>query len=638
MAKAKRRAKQKVPACRRCDATGVPLIGRFCPTCAALVDRAQRVERAKLGSPNPNPPNKRKRMNITPEDRKRRGDQMRAYWQRVREGKAPKPQPYAPRTIQMALTGEIPADIMAELEGKARVEAPKRGEPIDATSVVARELAARELARRKLLRFIVRMNPKYKAGWFHIDLCERLERFLEACARGESPRLMLFVPPRAGKSKIVSEEFPPWSFGKYPDFEFIATSYGAELARDFSYKVQERIRSPEYEQVFPDTRLRPGKESIDSWRLEKGAGMYIAAGVGGPLTGRGAHCLIIDDPFKNREDADSQLNRDGVYKWYTSTAYTRLMPGGGVLLIQTRWHDDDLAGRLLNEMAVAEKQFADTGVWPEDADRWEVVSYPAIAVEDEKHRKRGEALHPDRYPLSALLKIKRTLGPRDWSALYQQNPVPDEGGFFSKDHIRFYDTAPDTATLQIYATGDLAISKKEHADHTVFLVGGVDKHGDILVLDIVRGRFDSMEIIDNIIDIQRRWRPKLWGMEEGQITTAIGPFLEKRMQEERMSIPIEPMKIRRQDKEARARPIQGRMRQGKVLLARNAPWTPHLLTELMKFPNSNVDDCVDALAWLGQMLMLMHVNEPAAQKIPSWRDKLNQALSNHSSTTSAMAA
>jgi len=635
---AARKKKPKVPACRRCEATGVPLKGRFCETCAALVDRAQRVVRARLGSPNPNPPNKRQKRVLSDADRKRRGDQLRAYWKRVREGKAKKPEPYVAPTVQIAITGEIPPDVMAELEGKAKIpDAPQQ--PMDAKRAVQQELAVRELARRKLLKFILRHNPQYRAGWFHKDLCERLERFIQDVADGKSPRLMLFVPPRHGKSKIVSEELPAWTFGNHPDFEFISASYGAELARDFSYKVQERIRSPEYEMIFPKTRMRPGKESVDTWRLDKAAGAYIAAGVGGPLTGRGANVLIIDDPFKNREEADSQLVRDAVYRWYTSTAYTRLMPGGGVLLIQTRWHDDDLAGRLLTEMEIAAKQAADTGVWPEDADRWEVVSYPAIATEDEKYRKRGEALHVERYPLSALLKIKRTLGPRDWSALYQQNPVPDEGGYFSKDHIRFYENSPEIGALKVYATGDLAISKKEHADHTVFIVAGVDKHDDLYLLDIVRGRFDSMEIIDNIIDIQRRWNPELWGMEEGQIATAIGPFLDKRMQEERIHVPIEPMKIRRQDKEARARPIQGRMRQGKVLIPRNASWTPHLMTELMKFPNTNIDDCVDALAWLGQMLMLMHMEAPAATKrLDTWRDKLAAALSQHAHSSSHMAA
>jgi predicted phage terminase large subunit-like protein len=644
MAATKKRAKKPINQCKRCECPSPVYDRGFCPTCVALVDAAISV------SQEAKPPlqafNPKKKRPTSPEVRAAASLRLKQYWADVRAGLRPKPkggftQPETQQRIHTLRTGKIPSDVMAELENRAKAGPEVRKiVHADPKHAVQQELAERELARRKLVRFIIRNNPRYLAGWFHIDLCERLERFYEDCWLGKSPRLMIFAPPRSGKSKIVSEVGPAYGLGRYPDLEIIAASYGSELARDFSYKVQERIRSADYQLLFPRTKLRPGKESVDSWMLAKSAGRYIAAGVGGPLTGKGAHALLIDDPFKNREEADSALTRQSIWNWYTSTAYTRLAPGGGVLLMHTRWHDDDMAGRLLAEMKTAEKQFEDSGTWPDDADRWEVVSYPAIAVEDEKHRRVGEALHPERYPLSALLKIKRTLGPRDWSALYQQNPVPDEGGYFSQKHMRYYDAPPATDMLSIYAAADLAISKKDSADFTVMIVAGLDRDGNIWLLDLVRGRFDSAEIIDAMFDIQRRWKPRMFGVEEGAIATAIGPFLEKRMQEEKMyALHIEPLKIKKMDKEARARPIQGRMAQGKVMIPKTADWTSVLVEELVRFPTAVRNDCVDALAWIGQMLMMMNVSFVAGPiKQASWRDKMHEAMNVTSNGLGAMAA
>jgi predicted phage terminase large subunit-like protein len=490
--------------------------------------------------------------------------------------------------------------------------------------VVLRELAARELARRKLLRFILRMYPQYEAGWFHIDLCERLEKFLQDVIDRKSPRLMLSVPPRHGKSFIVSEKFPAWALGRYPWLEFIGASYGQELANDFSFKVQQLIQSEVYQQLFPKTQLQEGRQSIETWRTTAG-GQYMAAGAGGPMTGRGGHILGIDDPLKNRDEADSSAIRERLHRWYTSTAYTRLMPGGGVLITQTRWHDDDLAGRLETEYRTALRQLGDDGVWPEDADRWEIISYPAIATEDEKWRRKGEALHPERYNLAALNKIKRTLGPRDWAALYQQTPVPDEGGYFKAEWVRYADSMPDHNGLQVYAACDLAVSKKDSADFTVFVVVGVDRSDNIWVLDVRRGRWNAAEIIDQLFDVHRVWKPKLIGMEEGAILSAIGSFLDKRIAEEKLwDIAIEPQKIRGKDKESRARPIQGRMQQGMVYFPRNASWTAEAMNELLRFPAGTHDDIVDALGWIGQMLSSMSQRMIETKKLESWKDKLHE--------------
>ena len=305
-----------------------------------------------------------------------------------------------------------------------------------------REMASRVLARRRLLPFVQRMNTLYDAGWVHEDICRRLEKFSDDVAAGLSPRLMILMPPRHGKSELASKNFPAWHLGRHPDHEFIACSYNLSLAMGFSRKVKQLIEDEAYKGVFT-TKLDSNNQSTEEWGIAGERGGYVAAGIGGPITGKGAHVLAIDDPVKNAEEADSADGREKVWEWYLSTAYTRLAPGGGVLIIQTWWHDDDLAGRVQQMM----RQRGPDGEIDEDIDQFEVVKYPAIAESDEyldaqthaivraelnneypleKYlplRLKGEALHPSRYDLKKLAKI-RALNRKDdgtdgrwWSAL-----------------------------------------------------------------------------------------------------------------------------------------------------------------------------------------------------------------------------
>lgn len=536
-----------------------------------------------------------------------------------------KPKPKVAIGAKEPIAPPDPADKLAAEDTAAPLK-PRELRKLTVEEATGIELARRELARRKLLHFIKRRNKKYLAGWIHQDICERLDKFSQEVTAGLSPRLMLFLPPRHGKSKIGSEEFPPHHLGNNPDHQVIATSYSETLALDFSRKVQEIIETEDYEVLFEKSRIKRDASSLERWETTEG-GAYTAAGVGGPITGRGAHVLIIDDPVKNREEAESATSRQKIKDWYTSTAYSRLMPGGGVLIIQTRWHDDDLSGWLITLMQEAEKEFAETGVWPDDADRWEIVKYPAIATEDEKYRKKDEALHPARYPLSALKKIRRTLGDRDWNALYQQNPVPDTGEYFTAEMIRTYEGAAPTG-ISIICAADLAISKADHANHTVFVTVGVDAKDDLYVLDARRGKWDSNGIIDELISVYRTWKPQLIGIESTHIEQAIGPFLEKRIREEKLwAMAIEPLVPGKRDKQLRARPIQGRMRQGKVLFPKGAPWMEWLKNELLRFPSSPMDDGVDAMAWIGQMLNMVQYAPPPKQKPKSWKDRLAQFAS-----------
>lgn len=506
--------------------------------------------------------------------------------------------------------------VYCKADDAERIVAPATVEPVieveeESVEDKARaELALRFLTRKRLLPFVERFNPDYQAGWVHKDVCQRLEKFSRMVVEKKSPRLMLFLPPRHGKSTLASIAYPAWHLGRNPSHEFISCSYSGSLAMGFSRKVRGLLREPSYKTAFK-TRLDPESQSAEAW-LTTGGGGFVAAGVGGGITGKGAHVLVIDDPVKNREDAESQNNRDANWDWYTSTAYTRLAPGGGVLVILTRWHDDDLAGRLLKATA-------------EGGDEWEVVRYPALAEEEEEFRKYGEALHPQRYDEESLDRIRKAVGPRDWSALYQQNPVSDDGDYFTRDMIQYFEEVDiDLDEMRFYAAWDLAIGKKDRNDYSVGMVIGVDSFDRLYVVDVVRGRFDGFELVEQILDLYEVWKPSIIGIEKGHIEMALGPFLEKRVRERGLyEAYFKDLKTGRRDKEARARAIQGRMQQGMVFLPKNQVWTGPLVAELLRFPNGTHDDQVDALAWLGLMMTEFATYQSPIVKEPSWRDRID---------------
>ena len=815
-------------------------------------------------------------------------------------------------------------------------------------------LAQRVLARRRLLQFTQMTHPSYSAGWVHDDICRRLERFSQEVAEKKSPRLMLLMPPRHGKSELASIRFPAWHLGHNPTHELINVGYNLELPMKFSRKVREVMREPHYKAIFPEAQLDPDSQSAEAWNTTKGGG-FTAAGVGGGITGKGAHCLpagtqvlttdgqvdiahlyrlkskplvqtpvgprqilamtrreaseghyvlrfasgatlqatgkhplylpdrggyasveelygeaksdgglgvrvvravvpapavrpqqvdpagvdgvllqqgvqpgaprgeerqavcdmrqaggggpqesqrevlqqglhpiqehprtedlpgvlrgvsaqvftdgllrgdlrkygaldpyawdgelklqgrqflqlvvqpssqaragegcavrglrsdtesplpshrprpekqpggesghavrdvshrppqvcydalavveyicsggvevydiqveeagcffadsvlvgnclIIDDPIKNQEEADSILVRDKLWDWYQSTAYTRLAPGGGVLVIETWWNDDDLAGRLQQAMSAED-----------EADQFEIIRYPALSEHWEYRneltqeilrldaeiaaldphqtllRPKDFCLHEERYPTEALKRIRANLQPRIWSALYQQNPVPDEGMYFKKEYFRYQKTLPSPNNLRIYTAWDFAIGEKQQNDWTVGATVLQDETDTIYVLEIFRMKGDSFQIVEAMLDVALRWGSipttgYLVGAEDGQIWRAIEPLLKKRMGERRQYPPYEVMRPMT-DKLARARPLQGRMQQGRVVFPEGASWLSQAEQELLRFPAGAHDDVVDALAWAAQLCMGKEPPRLAVPPpLPSWRDKLS---------------
>lgn len=488
----------------------------------------------------------------------------------------------------------------------------------DARRTAQELLARREISRRRFLPFVTEFRPGYQAGWVHKDICRRLEKFSKDVAAKLSPRLMLFMPPRSGKSELVSRSFPAWHLGHYPTDEIIACSYAASLANSFSRKVREILRDPSYRAIFPNTSLDKSSQAVEQWMTSAGGG-YVAAGVGGPIVGKGANILIIDDPTKGRDEAQSEVVKETVKDWYTGSAYTRLAPGGGILVVMQRWAEDDLAGWLEAEDKETHNE------------NWDIVRYPAIAIEDETYRLKGEALHPERYDAVALQRIRTTIGERDFAALYQQNPIPVEGDFFKKDQFRYYvpSELPRIDTLRLFCTFDLAIGEKEQNDYTAGVIAGVDSDANIYVLAVVHGRMDALKIAEKLFEIWITWQPEVIGLEKGHIEGTMAPFLTKMADEKKIYPFFEPLTVGRKDKVARAQSIRGWMSHGKVYWNKYDPEQTGAIEEMLKFPNGKHDDRVDMMAHLGQMLAEMFGGQemkPAEKPKANWREEFERKM------------
>ena len=432
-------------------------------------------------------------------------------------------------------------------------------------------LEATDYAYSLLLSYAAFQYPGYQLGKHHKLIAKKLE----AVERGDIKRLMIFMPPRHGKSMLASEFFPAWYLGRNPEKYVIAATYAQQLADDFGRKVRNQLSDPVFQQIFPGVEARQDSKSASRFHTSKD-GVYYGVGIGGPITGRGAHLLLIDDPVKNREDADSELIRQKMKDWYTSTAYTRLMPGASVVVIQTRWHEDDLAGWLKEAHAHEE---------------WDVLDLPAI-------NDGGEALWPEAYPIERLRQIERTIGVRDWSALYQQRPAPEEGNFFQRDWIKWYDEEPKH--LRKYGASDYAVTA-DGGDYTVHGVVGVDPDDDIYIIDLWRNQTVSDVWIEAFLDLVRMHKPLTWAEESGQIIKSVGPFITKRMREEKTYCHRQQF-ASAADKATRAQAIRARMAMGKVYFPRNATWVEPLISELLTFPTGKHDDQVDVLSLIGRML------------------------------------
>ncbi len=414
---------------------------------------------------------------------------------------------------------------------------------------------------------------------------------LEEVEKGKLKRLIINCPPRHGKSELASRLFPAWYIGKHPRDSIISACYNEKFSWDFGREVKAILEDPLYSHVFPDLRIVSA--SVDRIEIESGSKVFFT-GRGGSITGRGAGGLVLDDPIKDRVEADSPTVREKVWKWYVQVIRSRLVTSRGwIVIIQTRWHEDDLVGRLIDK---TNPNFILT-----EARKWSIIDLPALARDnDPLGRKPGEALWSARFPRE-YLEDMREGDPRGFQALYQGSPTPEKGNFFPGDCLMTYskNELPPKEELRFYAASDHAVSTAQERDKSCLGVVGIDKDQNLWVMpDLVWGRFTTDYVVERMIDLMAKFKPILWWAERGHISKSIGPFLRKRMLERSTFCAVAEV-TPVHDKKTRAQAISARMAMRMVYFPSFAPWWAEARDELLKFPYGTHDDFVDFIAWIG---------------------------------------
>lgn len=400
------------------------------------------------------------------------------------------------------------------------------------------------------------------------------------------------MPPRHSKSVHVSQLFPAFVVGKDKNKSVIVSSYSGDLATDQGRETRNIIESQAYKNVF-DTKLAEDSNAKGKWNTD-GKGAYNAVGVGGSVTGKGADYFIVDDPFKDRKEADSPIIREDRWKWVKSVARTRLTPTGALIIMHTRWHDDDIIGRFTVNKQTKEDWVDYFDFLKGARAKWVRLKLPAIAENDEVYRKKGEALWPQRYPLSELLDIKRTLGSYEWSALYQQSPIDEVSQEFRKElFIPISREKVESTRTRKFATIDTALSKREESDYTGVCRNYVDIENNWNI-SASRHKLSSKEIIDYIFKLHNDGFEKI-GIEEGAFTLAVKPFLEDEMKKRNKFPLVVPLKHNQTQKETRIRGLIPRYEAKSIRHIIGE--CDDLEEELLRFPKAANDDVSDATAY-----------------------------------------
>ena len=438
--------------------------------------------------------------------------------------------------------------------------------------------AAATFARASLLAYAIGQWAGYQPAPHHVLLAEHLE----AVERGELSRLIVTMPPRHGKSMLTSEYFPAWYEGRNPSRSVITATYSQELASDFGRKVRNLSETPLHLAAFPMGRLAEDSAAAHRFNTESG-GSYFALGRGGSATGRGANLLVIDDPLKDRAEAESEAIRGQLKAWYRSVARTRLMPSGAIVIVQTRWHEDDLVGYVIREHA---------------HEGWRVLNLPAVAqADDPLGRAEGEALWPGSFPLSELDVLKRTVGSYEWASLYQGRPAPLEGGIYKRAWFEGRYDVPPAAFRRIVQSWDTAQKDGDRNDPSVCTTWG-ETATEFFLLHVFRDRIEWPALRRTAESLAERWKPHAVLIEDK--ASGISLLQDLRAHTRLPIVGVEPDG----DKVIRAMAVSPLAESGRVRLPRVAEWLPDFETEAFSFPNATHDDQVDstsqALRWMSR--------------------------------------
>lgn len=440
------------------------------------------------------------------------------------------------------------------------------------------------LCRKSLIAYAVAQWGGYAAALHHRMIANALERI----ANGTLKRLIINMPPRHGKSMLASEFFPAWYLGLHPEHQVMHASYSQELVDAFGRKVRNQLRDDLYHVLFPGTVLSDDSQAANKFNTVSG-GSYFAVGVGGSATGRGAHLLLIDDPVKDRVDADSERMRQMNKDWYTAVAYTRLMPGGAIVLIQTRWNEDDLAGWVLRE---------------QKHEGWEVLNLPAW----DNDENPTTALWPEAFPLERLRQIRETLPPRDWQALYMQRPRAGTGAEFKRGWLNHYSSVSHGPMYRVMLV-DPANMKRENNDFTSIWIVGLGEDENYYVLDIVRDRLNLTERTEAVFRLHRKWKPGQVRYERyGMMADVEHIKAEMDKRSYRFSITEVGGNTKKEDRIRRLVPL---FQQGRVWMPQQLSYTTldgktldlvhHFIEEeFLSFPVGRHDDMLDGLARIAE--------------------------------------
>lgn len=495
-----------------------------------------------------------------------------------------------------ALAGELSQDEREAQAAELLLEAAE----------IQRILADRFQAKESVLPFCEYVDSQYVSAR-HLQLIgtylAQVEHYIETQGEEGIGRLILTMPPRHGKTQTVSKRWPAFLLGKHQDWRIALVSYAATLAEDASRSLRALIRDePRYQLVFPGVALSPESQAIDRWALAgKSADnpSVVATGVGGPLTGRGFHLILIDDPIKGREEAESETIRENLKTWYKGTLRTRLEPGGAIVIIQTRWHEDDLVGYLLEQQAIGE------------GEEWAVLNLPALAETVDAHgepitdplgRQEGEALWPERYNRAILLATKQALGSYDWESQFQGHPKPPAGSKILREWFQIIDAEKVPKDLLWARYYDLAISSKEGSSYTASLRGTFDEEGNLYLAGMIRGRWEwpaQRKIIKTTMQAEQPLGV-IHGVESALHGTAA--VQELRREKGLRGIALKKVDVHT-DKLTRALPWIALAEAQKVFLVKG-PWVSTFLDEAAAFTGKKdlYDDQIDTVSGVTALL------------------------------------
>lgn len=414
--------------------------------------------------------------------------------------------------------------------------------------------------RESFAAFCLAMYPGYKITSHIKLLIDKLER-IEA---GKIKKLIVCMPPRHGKSQTISKLFPCWFLGRNPNKRVIFSTYSQEFAEEFGRDVRNRMEEEIYPLIFPESKISKDSSSVKKFAIQ-GGGLYSAVGVGGALTGKGGDLIIVDDPHKNRQEASSETYQKRIVDWFRSTLYTRLSPEGRIILIQTRWHEADLAGYILDHY-----------------DDWDTLIMPAINEE-------GEALWPEEWSIEKLLEVKKTIGSYEFSAQYQQSPVPDSGSIIKREWIKTYTELP---IVKSYSWSfDTAIKTGQENDYSVGQLWAECENGFYLV-EMFRAKLEYPELRKTVQALYNKHKAhevlvedKASGQQIVQDFKRIGNM---------PIIPMIPGKEMPSTKNDRMQLVSPLFEAGKVFIPEKVEWLIDFIQEIVSFPNAKHDDICDA--------------------------------------------